>query len=127
MIHLLKFIHVIAALSLLGLTFYCLTTRIHTQKIALNVVTKNMLWFSALALLTGTFLTYPKHFTFHTPWIQAAYLLTTLFILTVFLLRFFKNALPKLPHWGWQLIISCLIILLILVIHDAVTHSTFIF
>jgi uncharacterized membrane protein SirB2 len=81
-----------------------------------------MLYFSLFAILTGTLLVYPKHFTFHTPWIQAAYLLVTIFSLGILTLQK-KNKIPRLIKLFSYLI---LIVILIGVIHDAVTKSTFI-
>lgn len=121
-INLIKFIHVLLALSLLGLTGYCLTiTNAHQTKkfIFLN---NKLIIISVFALITGTLLVYPKHFTFHTPWIQAAYILLLFYILTIKLcMLFFKKiTYPSM----WRFIYTVLIMILIIIIHDAVTKKT---
>ena len=130
---LLKFFHLICVLSLLGSTAYCLfligsrkfslanNTHLHEKIIRLN---KILLGFGLLAMLTGTLLIYPKNFTFHTPWIQAAYLLVSLFGLGILML--FK--LRKKQWRGVKLLICmAMITVLFALIHDAVTKTTFIF
>lgn len=83
-----------------------------------------MLFISLVALITGTLLVVPKHFTFHTPWIQAAYLLITLFGLSIFLLIKYGSRLKPILQ---KLIYMTLILALVCVIHDAVTKTTFLF
>lgn len=138
LVNFIKFIHLLLTLGLLGSASYCLTligsktTSIHNF-IRLNQI---MLLLCILAMLTGTFLVIPKQFTFHTPWIQAAYLLLLvvgLGIFSIVLLK--KKRLPKkttmeLPRTDcivWRLAYFVLILLLIGIIHDAVTKTTFIF
>ncbi len=132
-ISLIKFIHLLFAVGLLGLTFFCVVlisvkrtqqispARIHT----FTTINKVMLGVAFLAALTGTLLVYPKHFTFHTPWIVAAYLLVGVFCLLVSVLLIIKN--KQRDHWLWWWIYTMLPILLIAVVHDAVTKSTFLF
>jgi hypothetical protein len=131
LIHLLKFIHLICVLSLLGATAYCLllivskkfslanNTYLHDK---ITRVNKALLRFGLLAMLTGTLMVYPKHFTFHTPWIQAAYLLVTLFALGIFTLLKLKD-----KQWrGVRLVVYvALIAMLLALVHDAVTKTTF--
>lgn len=114
LIYLLKFFHVLFALSLLSLTTYTSLSNQLMQK-KLN---RGLLWLSPCALLTGTLLVYPKHFTFHTPWIMAAYFLLFSFSAGIIVLNYVKN-----NDWR-KFIYFILIILLILVIHDAVTKLT---
>jgi hypothetical protein len=132
LIPILKFFHLICVLSLLGSTAYCLfligskkfslanNTHLHEKITRLN---KILLGVGLLAMLTGTLLIYPKNFTFHTPWIQAAYLLVSLFGLGVF-------TLIKLNKKNWRgvrlLVYVALVMLLFTLIHDAVTKTTFI-
>jgi hypothetical protein len=109
MTHFVKFIHILCALGLLGGTTY----RFMAITFRLN---KLFLLLAGLAILTGTLLIYPTHFTFHTPWIIAAYLLTFFYILGVTLSLFLKT--PS------RLIYFFLMVTLILIIHDAVTKTT---
>lgn len=119
-INFIKFIHVLCALSLLGLTGYCVT-RIgdsYDNK-KLNHLNKNLLIISVIALLTGTLLVYPKHFTFHTLWIQTAYLLLITYCLIIMI---FKEKITK--PWTGRSLYTLLMIILILITHDAVTKNT---
>lgn len=85
---------------------------------------KVMLGLALLALLTGTLLVYPKHFTFHTPWIQAAYLFVALFCLAIIGLIYLKKKQTSVS-WVINLGYFVLVIVLMLVVHDAVTKITF--
>jgi hypothetical protein len=125
MIDLIKFIHVICALSLLGTTLYCFAF-IGKHKRPVSVFTnKVILYISLLALLTGTMLVYPKHFTFHTPWIQAAYILIICYAGIIGLYHHYRNSFLFKYNPFLFLTYFILFILLILVVHDAVTKSTF--
>lgn len=121
LIDLIKFIHLLITLGLLGLTFHCVTAKGTLNLKRINVT---LLSLSVLAIATGTLLVYPKHFTFHTPWIQAAYVLVVGFCLCIGSMVFFnrKICVPKNLLRGIYLI---LFTLLVLVIHDAVTKTTF--
>jgi hypothetical protein len=123
LIFFLKFIHVIFALSLFGGTLYCLTAK--HNLIASS--TKPLLFMSLLAMLTGTLLVYPKHFTFHTPWIIAAYTLLFLVMLGIlFLFSLKKKGIFNRP-WNLRVTYFILGLLLLFIIHDAVTKTTFLF
>ena len=106
-IHFLKFFHLLFALGLLSGVIYCC---------AVNKINKILLVLCFFAALTGTFLVYPKHFTFHTPWIQAAYLLTLIVGIGIFFLMTTKNK--------WRFFYFLLIMLLIFITHDAVMKTT---
>ena len=128
-INIVKFIHLLCVLGLLGLVVNSLValslrkfSRNPANKAYLINQNKNMLWLAIFAVLTGTLLVYPKHFTFHTPWIEAAYLLVTLFIIAVFVLK----RLPNLPNYLKIISYILLITLLVCVIHDAVTKTALI-
>lgn len=109
MIYFIKFIHILCALGLLGGTTYSLVA-------VTRQLNKIFLLAAGLAILTGTILIYPTHFTFHTPWIIAAYLLTFAYILGIRLSLFLKK--PT------RLLYFILIMVLILIVHDAVTKTT---
>src|SRR5205823_14041533 len=90
-ISIIKLIHLLFALGLLGLSFFCVVlistkkTKIISQS-RINTFTsinKIMLGVALFAALTGTLLVYPKDYTFHTHWIVAAYLLVVLFCILV--------------------------------------------
>lgn len=126
--NLLKFFHLIFTLSLLGSTVYCLILTLfkqHNAEIGIYIRQLNhfMLLAGALALVTGTFLVYPKHFTFHTPWIKAAYALVFSFLLGVAWLASNKNRHKS--RWLTRGIYFVLLIILSLIVHDAVTKTTF--
>lgn len=133
LIHFLKFIHLLLTLGLIGSALTCLAligskqfSSVHFD--SQNTITrlnKMMLLLALLVMLTGTFLVHPKHFTFHTPWIQAAYVLVLIFSLAIASLILFKKNLKQ--KWLWRVTYLCLIIVLIGIIHDAVTKTTFLF
>lgn len=122
-IDLLKFLHLLFALGLLIALLYCvfflsrkdyLTTRLH----------RPMVYLSVLAVLTGTLLVYPKQFTFHTPWIQAAYFFALLLWVGLAFISYFKRK-NDVSVRVLRLIYASLLVILIIVTHDAVTKTTF--
>lgn len=124
LIYLLKFLHVVIAISLLASAFFCLATS-GSKNYLRNRLHKNMLWLALLAAMTGSLLVHPQKFTFHTHWILAAYLLVFIFSIGILFLIF----LNKKQFWGKKklesLVYFGLIILLILVVQDAVTKTTY--
>jgi uncharacterized membrane protein len=135
MIHLVKFIHVIFAISLLGSLFYCvalvssrkfaLTNQRHHNKIMR--IHRGMLLTLVLAVATGSLMIYPKNFTLHTPWIQAAYLFTFLFGVGLLVLSFIKKKYFYTRRSHWIIFYSFLIAIIIFLIHGAVTKSVLFF
>lgn len=126
LIHFVKFFHLLSALGLLGIVFLCwnLCRAPYHSRFRGNDFLHRMLFaLSLIALITGTLLVYPKNYTFHTPWIKAAYLLLSLFIIIASLLN-----MRKLKNKQLLLgIYSLLIMMLLIVAHDAVRKSTFLF
>jgi hypothetical protein len=120
LIALIKFIHILFTLSLLGSTLFCLAS-VGSPRFQFAYFHKTILWLALFTMITGTFLVIPKHFSFHTPWIQAAYILVVLFGSGMMLLK--RNIFTKI--WVQRLIYVTLITILIFVIHDAVTKTTF--
>lgn len=121
LVNFLKFIHVLLALGLLGSVCYCLITlRANPTIVRLN---NYFLWLLLPVVITGTLLVYPSHFTFHTPWIQAAYFLVLIFFVVMSALILLRAKIQS-KMW-WQVIYLGLMILLMVVVHDAVTKSTF--
>lgn len=126
----LKFIHLLLTLGLLGSAICCLIltslqkfapdfARAHT----LTILNRTILWLLVLATATGTLLVYPKHFTFHTPWIQAAYVLVFLCGTLVSLLLVYQKKYQW--RWLWRISYFFLFVLLIIVAHDATSKTTF--
>lgn len=120
LIHLLKFFHLLLALGLLSTTLYCFIL-IGSKNINIPRLNKHMLIVALLTMITGTFLVYPKYFTFHTPWIQAAYIFLIGYCLGIFfLMKYHKKNIV----FG-RIIYLILLLILIFVVHDAVTKTTF--
>lgn len=125
-IDVIKFIHVMLALSLLGLVAtHALRSRAMGHAIVsehVNGFIRHIIPLSLLALLTGTLLVYPKHFTYHTPWIEAAYTLLITFILIWFALHFLAKR-RAIPRWLGSFIYIISLVILLGIIHDAVTKT----
>jgi hypothetical protein len=115
MIHLLKFTHLILTLGLLSLVFFHFLFR------DMKYLKKIILWFALFAMLTGTLLVYPAHFTFHTPWIRAAYVFAVVFVTGIIVKDRLKTA------WMRICVYLMLCAILVLIVHDAVLKSTFLF
>ncbi|HSW92719.1 MAG TPA: hypothetical protein VLJ15_00015 [Gammaproteobacteria bacterium] len=123
LIDVLKFTHLLLTLGLLGLTFFCLILAgfsAHPERNFLLIrFSRLILWFLVLAMVTGTLLVYPKHFTFHTPWIRAAYFLVFLSGLIVSMLIYFRK--KNHSRVFWFLGYFFLMMILVGIVHDAVT------
>jgi hypothetical protein len=132
-IHIIKFLHMLFTLGLITAVVYCLallssrkfafTHGLQHQKI--SRLNRMMLWLLLLAMLTGTLLVYPKHFTFHTPWIQAAYIYAVLASVSLLLLKKSHQRLPSRRRLLWLLAYLILLGLLVIVVRDAVTKTSF--
>lgn len=124
LINVLKCIHLLLTLSLLGSTFFCLILiSLKNRSEIITRLNRIILWLLILTLLTGTLLIYPKHFTFHTPWIKAAYLLVFLSGTLLSLLIILRK--KRVSNWYMGIGYFLLILMLIGIIHDAVTKTTF--
>ncbi len=119
--YLVKFLHLIFALSLLGGTLYSFLA-VNSKKFKFRFMNIHLLIFSVFAAITGTFLIYPAHFTFQTPWIQAAYLLLSIFVAAIMGIIFFGNREKKFLLRALYFI---LFFVLMLIVHDAVVKGTF--
>jgi hypothetical protein len=134
-IYFLKFIHILIALSLLGLSVYCIVLTSSRKYAVANVYQHKkilrihglMLLVVMCAILTGTFLVYPTSFTFQTPWIRAAYLLCLIFTAGILLMTFLKRKLVTPKRYVWLIPYFMLTVILMGLVHDAVTKTTFIF
>lgn len=113
-----KFFHLILALSLLGSVTFCLVSA-RSHSICVNYRWNvALLWLALLAMITGTLLIHPLHFTFHTLWIKAAYVLFFCFIGCVLAKTFLT-----MPLWATRGIYFILLLLLLCIIHDVVTKT----
>ncbi len=118
-VHWVKCIHLVAALGLLGTSVYCFMTAAPTR--SESHLLRHMLYLGLIALITGSLLVYPSPFTFHTPWIKAAYLLVLACCLLILLLA-------KISYAFFRRVASMVLMILIIVImHDAVTKTTGLF
>lgn len=83
-----------------------------------------MMWLATFTIVTGTLLIYPKHFTFHTQWIQTAYVLVLLFTLVLGMLIMLAKRNEKQSRWLWFIAYLMMAVILVNLIHDAVTKTT---
>lgn len=123
-IEILKFLHLLFALTLFGLVLFNFSTQLSSRKMSLSYKTD---YFSLVVVLllfiTASFLVVPKGYTFATPWINTAFTLLTVITIQLFLSVYFKkkkSMLKKflLANYG------IMIIILIMIVHDAVTKHT---
>ena len=128
-----KFTHLVVALCVLGLTLYALYLTIKGNEKWLSRKWDSwILGLLVVGAITGTFLVYPKHFTYHTPWIQGAYLLFAIAILGLLFNIISKTLIKKNNPAGASTKMKVvhitnyciLLLLLIVIIHDAVTKQT---
>ncbi|MEO8402053.1 MAG: hypothetical protein ABI597_09715, partial [Gammaproteobacteria bacterium] len=120
-----KFFHLLMVLGVLGSTFFCLVLIASNNPAWQNTVrrfNKAMLCFALLAMTSGTLLVYPKHYTFHTPWIMAAYFLVLIFVGVVLMLRMLMK--KSGARWLWASVYLFLLLPLAVLIHDAVSKTT---
>jgi len=129
MIDLIKFLHLLFAIGLVGSIFFAFgmtnkitapTNKNINNKIIINKLQKTFILIGILAAITGSLLIYPKNYSLHTHWIQAAYgLLTSCMLLVIY----YANKIKSRIHW--LTFCSILLLLLIAIIHDAVMKQTF--
>lgn len=136
LIALIKFFHVLVAMSILCFTGFCIfqvnrNTHLNTKLSSLN---KLLLLLSLLSLFTGTLLVRPEHFNFHTHWILAAYYLLVIFILCIVLILQLRKkyllsnqAMNAKQRYVWRTLYLLLFIILLLITHDAINQATFLF
>ena len=107
---------------MIGMAGYCFVYRSDTH--LLKRFNKFLLLLAPMAMLTGSLLVYPKHFTFHTPWIQAALLCSSLFMMIVLFLIIFQNKIRS--KFAISMIYVLLFAILLIIAYDTVTKNTFI-
>jgi hypothetical protein len=133
LIHFLKFTHMVFVLALLGSTIYALVL-IASKKFALANrhlqsklarVNKIILCSILAALTTGTLLVHPKLHTFHTPWIEAAFILSVLSGTLVLCISIFRHRFKPHHRRTWLAIYGSLGIVLLGIVHGAVLQVVF--
>jgi hypothetical protein len=130
--HLLKSLHVLIAISLMGCAISCLVIVSSKQLSKQQLTTcytlnKLMLALVCLAMLLGTLLVHPKHYTFQTHWIQAAYFFVGVFILCLFSLHLVIKKNKLIKKYLWQCAYLALVIIILFIMRDAVTKSSLFF
>ncbi len=123
LIHFIKFFHVLIALGLLSMTGYCLLQVDPKNQAKINQLNKALLLLSPFALITGTLLVHPKEYSFHTHWIIAAYLFLLIFSAMIAYLIHLKSTFSG--KWRWRAVYLLLMGILLFIVHDAVTKTTF--
>lgn len=141
LIALIKFIHLLCVLSSVGLVAAeifpqrarrGISTQCHTMAQSYTSAVKNYRpgvtyigAFIALAAITGCLLVYPKGYTFHTPWIEAALLLASTVIVGLLVMHGLQGPSQKKTYGLLRSLLSLfLLIILLVIIHDAVQKTT---
>ncbi len=128
---LIKFSHLILALGIVGMLFCCMLATFKQPLFAYNHKTithieRGLIIMMTIGMITGAFLVYPKGFTFHTPWIRAAFELLTMSIVLLGIQNLWRR--KKTPTTVSQRIFRLnyvvIIILMVLLTHDAITKHT---
>lgn len=125
MVYLLRFLHLLCVLGLLGITSVCIIG-IPWRKPDIRWLW-GILVLGCCAALTGTFLVSYSKFNFASAWIDAAYILTAWVLMGFSCLFWLHKLHPTSGTIRWPFASVVLLLLLIGVIYDAVTKSTFLF
>lgn len=120
----LKFLHILCALTLFGCVLFNFVTSFIAPKKMLSV---NIDYLSLVIIIvlfiTASFLVIPKGYTFATPWINVAFTFLTIVMIQmciVIYLKVKKNCLKNLLTLNYGI----MLIILVMIIHDAVTKHT---
>ena len=141
MLSLIKFFHVLCGVSFLGITiasFFYITQSINKQDRALIDYSIRVSYFGDALILGCIFvqiatsipLIIAGHFTLEVPWIFIAYLafgiLILLWLLTLLIKKFYfsKVVIAPFPLKSFYSLNIAMILIFIIIIHDAVTQST---
>lgn len=139
--HMFKFLHLICGTTFLGLmiaSFYYITRSIKKNDRALIAYSLKASYFSdgviflivPIQFLTAAYLVYTKHLTLAIPWILVAYhAFATVVLLwaAIFLIKILslsKKTISSSALRIFYLLNSLVILIYVIIIHDAVTHST---
>ncbi len=135
-----KTIHLLLAISLIGLvaTSSFFLYRSQQQGIALlqlsNRCDRLLLSLIFIAGLTGSLLVLPRHYTFHTPWINAAFIFLTIAFALLSYASYSKSKNTRnkcIKHngrikfyYGYQFMYFIILVILVCITHDAVMKQT---
>ncbi len=125
MVYLLRFLHILCVLGLLGLTSVCIIG-IPWRKPDIRWLW-GILVLGCCAMVTGTFLVFFSKFNFASPWIDAAYILTAAVLMGFSGLFWLHKHNPTSGSIRWPFASVVLLLLFIGVIYDAITKTTFLF
>lgn len=141
MLSIIKFFHVLCGISFLGITiaaFFYISRSIHKQdRTLINYSIRASYFGDALILgcifvqiATSIPLVIAGHFTLEVPWIFIAYLafgfLIILWLLTLLIKKFYfsRAVIASFPLKSFYSLNIAMILMFIIIIHDAVTQST---
>lgn len=134
----LKFIHLVLAISLVGMTLFNAVYTLGLSR-GKNTRSKDSIRFgrhidvTLFSLIGATFIlvslmVYPSGFTFHTTWIKAAYLLLLIITVCLCISIPLKKSLFQTPstikRGGLYLLFAIMLICFYMIIHDAITKQT---
>ena len=124
-VELLKFFHVLVALTLFGFVLANLLTQLMTPKQILSPrIDQLSLLLCVLLMITASMLVVPEGYTFTTPWINAAFIYLAVVMLQLVLACVLKVKKPPVSTWVLLLNYGMMIVILMGIIHDAVTKHT---
>ncbi len=121
LVDILKYIHILLVLTLSGLLLsnVCYQLKAHVDFSTLFVIMS--------LLLTGGLLVSPKGYTFTTPWINAAFIFSTMLALQSYLSIYIKKNFTALKFKKFILLLKAnytiMIFVFFVIIHDAVTKQ----
>lgn len=123
-VELLKFMHIVCALTLTGVILFNGVMSFKTTDTTLVKFDVLGLGAAILLYLTGASLVAPKGFTFATPWISAAFMFLAILAIqfgaTIYAKSFGFNKLNRLINLNYII----MIVIAIAIIHDAVSKHT---
>jgi L-asparagine transporter-like permease len=121
-----KFIHISCMLTLCGLILVNTVLSMQKDQKLASSIKLDLFCFITIACLyfTGAMLVIPKGFTFITPWINAAFAFVSVISIQIGLGIYLKTFYFNKVKWLISLNYSVMLIILIAIIHDAVTKHT---
>lgn len=128
---LIKFSHLVLALGIFGMLVCCMLATFKQHLVTYNNQTLinielGIVIMMGIGMVTGALLTYPRGFTFHTPWIRAAFELLTVSIVMLGLQILWrrKATISPVRQGLFRFNYVLILVMMILVIHDAITKHT---
>lgn len=124
-LEIIKFIHIVFALLLFGMVFFNLAYTIRSTSANTLLATEYIGIAAAMIMLvTGGMLVIPKGYLFTTPWINAAFVFLTVVICQIGLSIYLKSHDNQKLNKFLTLNYIVMIIIIVGIIHDAVTKHT---